>query len=406
MPKYRYTGSEPFMDTTYSIQVNPGQEFETLYVLPSDWEHFTLLDLNSPKPILPQTQDYTIDSDIIEIDTSGYNYIAVVLKNPTESSIKIQCRDQTAPYIVLDSSVNNWFASKQSDFDYFSKIYLSALYGTANVTVYLGVHGSKYGEIGSGGGGSGTGCTMSISDPVPTSHGGLAAGTVIAGKSPCEVLEMILFPYQAPAFTAFYIEGQPTVLEVGDKVAGGVRTFKWSTSNSSNVLANTISIKNQAGDTLLSNSANDGSEDVNIGADIVETTASTYHWTISAVNTKNQTFTRSFNVSWEYRVYWGKDANATLDETGIKNLENSQLKTTYNGNYVFNNSAGDGLYYYVCYPDGFGSIHNWINNENGFGIDYTDNGTVDVTNTYGITITYRVLRTTYQQHGSLDTQIS
>ena len=49
----------------------------------------------------------------------------------------------------------------------------------------------------------GGGCTIINSDPVPYDHGGLKAGTIIAGKKACEVLETILFPESYPSFTSF-----------------------------------------------------------------------------------------------------------------------------------------------------------------------------------------------------------
>lgn len=256
------------------------------------------------------------------------------------------------------------------------------------------------------GGAAGGGCVMNTDDPVPSDHGGLEAGTDINGMSPCDVLKLILYPYAYPAFTSFYIANQSTVLEVGDKVTGGVRTFKWSTTNDENIQENSISIKDLTQNTTLgSNLANDGQEDLDIGSDIVYTSPATHTWQISGVNTKNETFTRNFSVRWYYRVYWGSSPNDTLTEDEIKALPNSQLKPNATGDYNFSNDNGDELYYYVVYPDSWGDISSWVDTDTGFGVDYTNAGTVDVTNDFGVTVTYRLLRTTYKQTAPLNSHI-
>lgn len=247
---------------------------------------------------------------------------------------------------------------------------------------------------------------MIESEPVPVTHGGLEAGTDINGVSVRDVLHMILYPYQYPAFTSFYIDGQSTLLEVGDTVAGGIRTFRWTTSNPNNIQDNSIEIRDTTSNTTLGTGlANDGTEDLDIGADKTLTDAGNYIWTIYGTNTKGQNFSRNFTVNWQYRVYWGYNANDTLTETDVKNLQNSQLKPNFNGNYSFTN-PGSLVYYYWVWPDSWGLPNNITDVDTGFAVDWVDNGTVDVTNAFGVTTTYRMIRTTYQQNADLNSNVS
>ena len=174
-------------------------------------------------------------------------------------------------------------------------------------------------STGEGGGGGGEQCKITKTDAVPTNHGGLEAGAVIAGQNACQVLEKILFPYEYPQFTSFYIENQSTTLEIGDKVTGGTRNFIWDTTHDENIQANSIAIKDLTTNTeLASGLANDGSEQLDIGGDIVNTSPNSTHvWRISATNTKNETFGRNFTVAWRARVYWGSTANENPDESEI-----------------------------------------------------------------------------------------
>jgi len=253
------------------------------------------------------------------------------------------------------------------------------------------------GGLGGGGGGGGEGCKITTSDPVPTDHGGLESGTTITGLNACEVLQQILYPYQYPSFTAFYMDSQSSTLEVGDTVAGGTRVFRWNTSNSSNIKENSIEIIDvNAGTTLASGLANDGQESVDIGSDKRLTSAGSYVWRIKGVNTKNESFTRNYSVRWLYRIYWGPATTDTLDEAGVKALSNNQLKTSFNGTYNF--SAVDGEdYYYIVYPSSWGSINQATDCDNGFGWDISEVGNVNITNDYGVTTSYKLVRTTYKQ---------
>jgi len=256
------------------------------------------------------------------------------------------------------------------------------------------------------GGGTGS-CVMDKSDPVPTNHGGLESGTVISGLTPCEVLNMILYPYEYPKFNSFYIDLQPTILEVGDKITGGIRTFKWTTSHQENIIDNTIKITDVNASTVLGeNLANDGTEDLDIGLDKVKTTPnSSYTWKIEAKNTKNQTFSRNFTVYWRARVYWGNSVNSVVNENEVKNNFSSQLKSDFSGDYNYINS-GKEEYYYILFPDSFGSISEWKDKDTGFGVDYTQLDNINITNSFGVTLSYKVYRTTYKQTSDLHSKIS
>ena len=262
-----------------------------------------------------------------------------------------------------------------------------------------------YPGFGSGEGAGG--CVMQTDQTVPEDHGGLEAGTDINGMKACDVLKLILFPYQYPQFTSFYIQGQGTTLEVGQCISAGSKHFVWSTSHSENVKENSISIKDvTANQVLAENLANDGSEDITIDEICNSTINGNHKWRITGVNTKNQTFSRDFDVYWRARVYWGSSANNTLTSDEVKNLANSALKPNFNGTYNFPNDNGTELYYYIVYPDSWGDYNSWKDTDSGFEVDATNAGTVDVTNDYNVTITYRLIRTTYKQTTALNSTMS
>jgi len=260
-----------------------------------------------------------------------------------------------------------------------------------------------YGDWNTGGGTGG--CLMETSESVPETHGGLEAGTDINGLPPCDVLKMILYPYQYPQFTSFYIQNQPTTLEIGDSVTGGIRTFIWDTNHDENIQDNSIKIEDVTANVVLANAlANDGTEALDIGDDKVSNQPnSTYTWRISGVNTKGDTFSRNFNVVWRARVYWGNSENDTLTGDEVKNLNNSALKANALGNYSFSYD-GTEKYYYWVFPEDW-TFSGIKDIDTGFEVDWTEAGSVDVTNDFNVTLTYKLYRTTYKQASDLNSQV-
>ena len=88
----------------------------------------------------------------------------------------------------------------------------------------------------------GPGDQYTNSTPTPSPLGGIPAGSTFAAQTMTQMWNRLLYPYQFPVFTSFSITGQAAILEVGDTSLANP-TFTWSTSNSSNITANTISIK-------------------------------------------------------------------------------------------------------------------------------------------------------------------
>jgi len=85
--------------------------------------------------------------------------------------------------------------------------------------------------------------------------------------------------------------------------------------------------------------------------------------------------------------------------------KNSALKSGFSGNYNYSN-GGSEVYYFIAYPESWSNISSWVDSDTGFGVDYTQATNVDITNSYGVTVTYKVFRTTYKQTSDLHSSIS
>jgi hypothetical protein len=261
--------------------------------------------------------------------------------------------------------------------------------------------------LSSGGGGSGSSCTINNTDPIPSDHGGLSAGSVIDGQSSCDVLETILFPAQHPSFTSFAIDSQSVNLEVGDTLSGGVRTFSWSTNNSSLIRPNSVEIKDvTANNVLATNLSNDNTEDVDIGSNITYNSDATHTWSISAIeDASGDTIGRTFSVNWFHTIFYGESVNQYPDESEIENNFNNKLSSSFAGDYSFT-AQPTSSYYFIIYPDSLGDITKWVDTDTDYEIDSVYDGTIDITNSSGLTTTCRYLRTTYKQDLALNSRVT
>lgn len=236
------------------------------------------------------------------------------------------------------------------------------------------------------------------SDPMPEEVGGYEIGDTFDNATLQQLFTNLLYPYQYPAVTSFSISGQPTTLEVGDKITGGVRSFNWNLSHDVNVAVNSITIQDVTNNvTYQQNLSNDNQQDIDIGNDIVKTSDLSNTWRLSAQNTKGQTISRNFNVYWRWRTYYGTSNSETLTENEIKSLTSTSLDS----NFLGNKSVAAGGYKYFAYPVEFGVKTRFMDSINGFAVAMEQPITVSITNAFGIANDYYLHRTTNPIVGSL-----
>lgn len=262
-------------------------------------------------------------------------------------------------------------------------------------------------------GGGGTGSTF-FQNPLPTTASNLAgipAGTTFpVPHTMQEMWDMLLYPYQPPAFTSFLFVNHNGTLEVGHSFSSD--TASWSTSQSANVAANSVFISGDSLTTVTGLAAN-GSVALTFNAPVVRTTKGTKNWLITGTNTHSATFTRSYYIRWDWMFYWGTSTNTILNETEIEALVSQNLQSTFVGTYAF--AAGG--YKYFCFADDYGDITSFYDNDTGFQVAMYDGypnpsgggstyALIYVTNTYGIGINYRVYRTKNILGGNINIRIA
>lgn len=253
-------------------------------------------------------------------------------------------------------------------------------------------------QINNGSGGDGTYVRPT---PMDITVGGAVVGTTFDGTI-TEALDVILYPYQEPAFTSFAISGY-NILEVGDEIPTGSQTFNWNTSNDANVQLNSIKIENISDTvTYATGLANDDTETVTFSQNVQRTTVGTKTFRITGTNTQAGTFTRDDNVSWYWNLYYGESTNTSLTEAQIEALRVSLLTNSRNRTY----SMLGGGYKYFCWSTSLGQPTSFKDAATGFAVAMESPATVNVTNSFGHSQDYYVYRTTNQLAGSIDIEVS
>lgn len=266
---------------------------------------------------------------------------------------------------------------------------------------------------------SGTDATLPADAVVSIRWTASHAGQVAAAINALEAsLDDLLNPYQSPAFASFAITGVSSPVEVGSSISG-TKTFTWSTSNGGNVAANSVGIVDAtASTTLLSGSADDGSQAIALPVAVTHSAPATHSWTISATDTHSAAFSRTLAVAWQWKAYAGTSASATLSAGAIQALsDHAALASTAARTYAL--AAGN--YKFLAIPASFTAPSSFRDADTGFTVPMADssddaaysgtaNGlgyaTVSVTNGNGVATDYRVYRSKYALGGALNLQVS
>jgi hypothetical protein len=234
-------------------------------------------------------------------------------------------------------------------------------------------------------------------NPTPVTIGGIPAGSSFSAQTMQQMWDALLYPYQYPAFTSFNRTNMNSVYELGETFLGGNQTFTWSTSNSANVSANTISIvENHTATTLLTGGANDGTEVLSASTYVRTTAGTTLMYTISAIDTQSNPLSATISKNWRGRWYYGTDAATSLTTTIITGgTFTTQLTTGVVNNYVTWSPTG-AQYGYLVIPNYLAQpsdLRDSVAGCFGTNIPYISQGTITFNNAYGVSQTYNIYRT-------------
>ena len=227
-------------------------------------------------------------------------------------------------------------------------------------------------------------------DPTPAALGGIPAGTTFDNVNIKDIISMLLYPYQKPAFTTFKVNNLTTLaLEVGSPFAGGNVTFSWTISNSMAIAPNSIMCNG------VPDLPNTGSFVQNI-APIVKTTATGHTFTITAITDKGEMIYKNATFNWQFKRYVGVSPKLELTDEDILAMS-GELAT--NRTKTANYDCAGGRYFYIIYPTSFGEMSN-VRIESFLWDDYTLVKRTMV-NAYGVSVPVNIYRSNNLLNGTV-----
>lgn len=233
----------------------------------------------------------------------------------------------------------------------------------------------------------------SNANPTTATVGGVPAGTKFENKTMTEVFDMLFYPYQEPTISTL-TTNYDTIREVGHPTENTI-TITWNTTNQSNIKADSINITVDGTTVTAGNVANSGTETFSI-TPINKQTDGTAPVVLSLVSTKDRTITKTTNITWMSPIYYGTSDSTSVDSDTIVTF-NKLLVNSYKRTYEF---PGGG-YKYVVFPASMGNANVFFNAENNLPVPMEKVGNVDVTNPYGVTLSYAVYRSANVLGGSI-----
>ena len=163
--------------------------------------------------------------------------------------------------------------------------------------------------------------------------GGLPSGYVPSGTVQ-DVLDLMLYPYRAPAFTDFQMSGQAGILELGAAITAGPKSFLWDSSNADHINAGTLLLRDVTSNRVLASGLNDtgiasGTLTAPVSASVP---TGQYSFRIEGTNSNSQTFSRTLTFLWRPRRYAGTIPAGSLSALqGVTTASGLETLRSYNG---------------------------------------------------------------------------
>lgn len=243
-----------------------------------------------------------------------------------------------------------------------------------------------------------------------TDINGVPAGTSLAGLTPIQVLEEILYAYQSVTLSAFSI-GLSSTFEIGQTAGGGSATATWSATNSSNIVTNGMSItySGVSSGTLVTGQPYSAGSGLSIAHPSYSssTVGATLTFTLNADQEQGADATRTTSSRWWSRMHYGKSTNASLTTFmggTLSGGSNSLISSASFPSSSLSFSAVNG-YVYIFVHNNY-SITSFAIGATDVSSTFSMVGTQSIANAYGATATYKVYRSNNQLNGDFTLSVS
>ena len=188
--------------------------------------------------------------------------------------------------------------------------------------------------------------------PMPSSLGGLAAGTTFLNVSTAQIFDQLLYPYQNPSISSFAISGQTALVEVGVDLSG-LKTFTWTKTNAANITPNVGLIRNTTDNTIIKNNINVTGQNSDTATITIDNSLPmTVGYRLESTNTKNVAINSNiYSISSIYPVFSGFVTQVTRPlstEIDIINSNKRVVRSNGDTDFTIDSTAYD--YSWVAIP--------------------------------------------------------
>lgn len=213
------------------------------------------------------------------------------------------------------------------------------------------------------------------------------------------IQEVVNYLHQAdPYFNQFYIDGQVDFIEVGDRIPQIV-DFIWETVNPDSVKPDSIKIEDVTKSVLLKDGlADDGIENIIMPSPVIKTNEDGHTFKITCEHVNGSAISAEVTYNWQWRIYWGSSLDNALTDPTL--LLNSILGDTLLRSFHFPDEAQK--YRYICYPAFWEPVDIWTDDHGGLNVPFVNLGNYPVSNTFGVSTLYTILRSSWKMGGVLD----
>ena len=225
---------------------------------------------------------------------------------------------------------------------------------------------------------------------------GIASGITFAiGLNAIEVLEQLIYPYQAVSFTSFAVSLGTSPFDLGRTFAAGSYNATWTTSGpTANWIGGSITIRDNTNSLLLRSGLNYNSSPAGLTLNQYGYTGpSQLTFGITGQQQSGVLVSRTATYDWRHRIYWGKSASAS--PTALANLTTGSTSrftssTTALGTFTYTFPvSGSAEYSYVIVPTAPGSPGSYTSWKDINNLTVTPaSGTFTETNAYGVSISW------------------
>jgi hypothetical protein len=235
--------------------------------------------------------------------------------------------------------------------------------------------------------------------PTPFKVGNMPKGTQFKNTDLRTLFTRLLYGYEFPVFSEFKVNGLEEDVEVGYKILAGTYPTIFGISNPELLEKDTITIKKD-GVLLLERLPNVSPVDVTLLVDESWETQAVISFEIMAYDTTGVSFNKYFSINFKHRIYYGEYHDDITDGVTdpsfnpLNVLRATALISNIYDEYLFPDvPLGAAGYKWFCYPEALGDHHTFFALESDISLIMDDVRKIDITNEYGLTITYNCYRT-------------